>query len=155
MNGSDLILEFDDALGQRWGCTMNCSSRGEKPCPDCIELPRRASPSFPPEVERERLVEMEWLATLREGDVIDADACRHLDAILAALPRMGMEAAARVIDPAAFLTVREIAAAQGLDASNPPAGVVIMDDIDTPLANREADRQSALTKAATILGGKP
>ncbi len=61
------------------------------------------------------------------------------------------EAIARIIDPKAWATVREIAAAEGLDAANPPTGVVIFEDIDSLRPKREAARLESLAKAGTIL----
>ena len=63
----------------------------------------------------------------------------------------GREEVARIIDSEAFATLREIAAARGLDAANPPVGVVLMDPIDEPLANRADRREAALAKADAIL----
>lgn len=61
------------------------------------------------------------------------------------------EAIARIIDPEAFLTLREIAAERGLDAANPPPGVVLLDPIDGPRNAMRPRCDIALTKAAEIL----
>lgn len=66
-------------------------------------------------------------------------------------PRGLREEIARIVDPEAFTTIRQIAAANGLDAANPPTGVLIMEDIDALIANREPARLSALAKSSAIL----
>lgn len=58
---------------------------------------------------------------------------------------------ARIIDPGAFMTIRDIAAARGLDAANPPPGVVVMEEIDTLIPSRQPARDAALAKADLIL----
>lgn len=61
------------------------------------------------------------------------------------------EAVARIVCPEAFVTLREIAAAAGLDADRPPPGAIIMQDIDAPIANRAPQREAAFVKADAIL----
>lgn len=57
---------------------------------------------------------------------------------------------AKIIDPAAFTTLRELASAKGRDAANPPAGVNL-GNIDEPMAVCKPHRAIALDKAARIL----
>lgn len=61
------------------------------------------------------------------------------------------EAIARIIDPMAFLTLREIAAEAGLDAENPPPGVILLDPIDGPRNAMRERCEAAYAKADAIL----
>jgi len=65
------------------------------------------------------------------------------------------EAIGRIIDPEAFLTLREIAAEKGLDAENPPPGVVLLDPIDGPRNAFRERYDAALAKADAILALTP
>lgn len=69
------------------------------------------------------------------------------------IPSLGptREEIARVIDPRAFMTFRDLCEERGLDADNPPVGVIIMEGIDVPVANRQGDRDKALAKADAVL----
>ncbi len=74
-----------------------------------------------------------------------------LRALLAGPPLPDREVLARVIDPAAFKTYREIAAGAGLDASNPPPNVIFPCGIDEPVPERVGQRTASLSKADTII----
>lgn len=60
------------------------------------------------------------------------------------------EAAARIIDPDAFVTMRQLAARQGLDASKAPPNVIFAEGIDELVGNRQDRREAALGKADAI-----
>lgn len=59
-------------------------------------------------------------------------------------------AAARLIDPTAFLTLREIAAAHGMDADNPPKGTVFSEKPDDPLLSHLPRREAAIELAVSV-----
>ena len=65
------------------------------------------------------------------------------------------ETIARLIDPEAFRTLREIAAERGLDAENPPVGVILLDPIDGPRKSMEPRCAEAFAKADAILALLP
>lgn len=78
---------------------------------------------------------------------------------LAALPPVGGEGGAekisseqlaRIIDPEAFKTYREVAAANGLDVDKAPPNVIFPEGVDALIGNREPSRRAALAKAAAI-----
>jgi hypothetical protein len=98
---------------------------------------------------------VDLLPASEHPDVPDilAEIARDYRAMLSAAPAPeGLrERFARIIDPSAFLTLRQVAAAAGLDAANPPAGVVVTSDIDAPIPNREPARETAFAMADAIL----
>lgn len=61
------------------------------------------------------------------------------------------ERLARIIDPSAFKTMREVAADNGLNVDAAPACVVFDESVDIPIGNRRSLRVAALTKADAIL----
>lgn len=59
-------------------------------------------------------------------------------------------AAARVLDPRAFMTLRELCAESGMDVDNPPEGVIFGDKPDDMLKMDEGRRLAAIGLAKRV-----
>lgn len=122
-----------------------------KPCPNpwCTATTK----PIPAHMKREgwRVICACGVSTFRQETEAQAIAVWNTRPAPAETEGVGRDEIARIIDPEAFKTLREIAAEKGLDAANPPAGVVLLDPIDAPRLSQKENCAAALATADRIL----